>query len=76
VAGERSADEIQREIEDARVALAGAVDEIAYRTNPKRVSQSLKESLLEKANSPQGRAIIAGTGVVVVFVVVRRFRKK
>jgi len=76
VAGERSADEIQREIEDARVALAGAVDEIAYRTNPKRVSQSLKESLLEKANSPQGRAIIAGTGVVVVFVVVRRFRKQ
>ena len=76
MAGERSADEIQREIEDARVALAGAVDEIAYRTNPKRVSQSLKESLLEKANSPQGRAIIAGTGVVVVFVVVRRFRKK
>jgi hypothetical protein len=75
VAGERSADDIQHEIEEARIALAGAVDEIAYRTNPKRISRSLKQSLLEKASSPQGRAIIAGTGVVVVFVAIRRFRK-
>jgi hypothetical protein len=76
VAGERSADEIQRDIEAARVSLAGAVDEIAYRTNPKRVGDSVKKTLREKAATPQGQAIIAGTGLVVVVLVVRRFRKR
>jgi hypothetical protein len=55
---ERGADDIQREIESARVKLAGAVDQLAYRTSPKRVSETFKQTLKEKAQSTQGRIVI------------------
>ena len=71
---ERGADDIQREIESARVKLAGAVDQLAYRTSPKRVSETIKQTLKEKAQSTQGRIVIGVTGGVVVILVVRRFR--
>jgi osmotically-inducible protein OsmY len=73
---ERGADDIQREIESARVKLAGAVDQLAYRTSPKRVSESLKQTLKEKAQSTQGRIVIGATGGVVVLLVVRRIRRR
>jgi Protein of unknown function (DUF3618) len=76
VAGERTADEIQRDIEQARASLATAVDQLAERTSPKRIADNAKQSLREKAQTPQGQAVIAGVGVLVVFVVVRRFRKR
>jgi hypothetical protein len=72
---DRSPEDIQREIEQARVSLADAVDQIAYRTNPKRLSEQLKQSLKAKAQSPQGRAVIGAAGVIVVLLVVRRVRK-
>jgi hypothetical protein len=73
---ERSADEIQADIEQARVTLANSVDEITYRTNPKRVSENVKKSLREKATTPQGQAVLAGAGVLVLVVVIRRFRRR
>jgi hypothetical protein len=72
---ERSADEIQREIERSRAALAETVDQLAYRTNPKRVGDKLRQTLREKAATPQGRAVIGVVGGVVVLLVVRRIRK-
>jgi hypothetical protein len=75
VAGERSADDIQRDIENSRAALASAVDQLAYRSNPKRVMENAKKTLREKAQSPQGRAVIAVTGGFVVIVIIRRIRK-
>ena len=73
---ERDADAIQREIEQARVNRADAVDQIAYRTNPKRVSENVKATLLEKAQSPAGMAVLGGTGLLVVLLVVRRVRNR
>jgi hypothetical protein len=75
VAGERSADDIQRDIENSRAALASAVDQLAYRSNPKRVMENAKKTLRERAQSPQGRAVIAVTGGLVVIVIIRRIRK-
>jgi osmotically-inducible protein OsmY len=75
VAGERNADDIQRDIEQSRAALAEAVDQLAYRTNPKRVSDTVKQSLKDKAQSPQGRIVIGVTGGVLVLLVIKRFRK-
>ena len=75
MAGERSADQIQREIEQARVTLAQSVDQIADRTSPKRLSNNLKQSVMARVQTPQGQAIIAGTGVVLVIVLVRRHRR-
>jgi hypothetical protein len=73
--GERSADDIQRDIEKSRAALAEAVDQLAYRANPKRVAEKAKQTLRQKAQSPQGRAIIGVTGGLVVLLIVRRIRK-
>jgi osmotically-inducible protein OsmY len=74
--GERNADEIQRDIEQSRIALAEAVDQLAYRTNPKRVSDNLKQSVREKAQSTQGRIAIGVAGGVVALLIIRRFRKR
>jgi osmotically-inducible protein OsmY len=72
---ERSADDIQRDIERSRAALAEAVDEIAYRTNPKRVRDNVKQTLREKAQSPQGKIVIGVAGGVVVLLIIKRVRK-
>lgn len=76
MAGERNPEEIQRDIEQARASLAIAVDQLAYRTNPKRVADNAKKSLVAKAQTPQGMAVIGGAGALVVFLVVRRIRKR
>jgi len=73
---ERDADAIQHEIEQARVSLASTVDQITYRTNPKRVSEGVKRALIEKAQTPAGKAVIGGTGLVVVLLIVRRIRNR
>jgi hypothetical protein len=73
---DRSPEDIQREIEQARVSLADAVDQIAYRTSPKRLGEQVKQSLKQKAQSPQGRAVIGAAGLVVVLLVVRRVRNR
>jgi hypothetical protein len=75
VAADRSPDEIQRDIEQARASLAVAVDQLAYRTNPKRVTDNLKQSLMAKARTPRGQAVIAGAGLLVAIMVVRRIAK-
>jgi hypothetical protein len=72
---ERSPDEIQRDIERSRAALAAAVDQLAYRTNPKRVSEQVRAAVLERARSPQGQAVLGAVGLVVLVLVVRRVRK-
>jgi hypothetical protein len=73
---DREADDIKRDIEQSRAALAEAVDEIAFRTNPKRVADNAKKSLLEKAKSRQGQVVIGVAGATVVFLVVKRIRKR
>jgi hypothetical protein len=76
VAGERSADDIQRDIEKARAGLAESVDQLAYRTNPKRVADNAKLTLRAKATSPEGRIVIGVTGSLVVLLIIRRIRKR
>lgn len=71
---ERSADDIQRDIEQSRAALAAAVDQLAYRGNPKRMVEKVKDSVKEKAQTPAGKAVIVAAGGIVVFLVIRRIR--
>jgi hypothetical protein len=73
--GERSADDIQRDIEKSRAALADAVDQLAYRTNPKRAVDNVKQTLRQKAQSPQGRVVLGLTGGLVVLLIIRRITK-
>ena len=71
---ERSADEIQAEIERARASLAQTVDQISYRTSPKRLANNMLASLKERAKTPQGQAVIAGASALVLIIVIRRVR--
>ncbi|MDQ2748786.1 MAG: DUF3618 domain-containing protein [Pseudonocardiales bacterium] len=75
MAGERSADEIQRDIENARTSLAVAIDQLVYRTNPKRMADNLKQAVKEKAQSPQGKAVIGGAGALFGILLIRRIIK-
>jgi len=72
---ERSAEEIQREIEQARVSLAGSIDQIVERTSPKRLGETVKQTLRAKAQTPQGKAVLGGAGGLVVVLVVLRVRQ-
>lgn len=72
MAGDRTADDIQREIEQARTSLAVAVDQLAYRTSPRRLSEDIKIAVVAKAKSPQGKAVIAGAGAIVALLIIRR----
>jgi hypothetical protein len=75
VPDQRSAEEIQRDIQQARASLAVAVDQIAYRTSPKRVANNVKAALMAKARTPQGQAVLAGVGLLVLITVIRRVRR-
>jgi hypothetical protein len=72
VAAEKTADEIQRDIEQARASLAVAVDQLAERTSPKRIVNETRQSLIARAKSPAGMAIIGGTVAVLVGLLVIR----
>jgi osmotically-inducible protein OsmY len=73
---DRSADDIQHDIEQARAGLAEAVDQLAYRTNPKRLADEAKQGLRAKANTTQGRIVIGVTGGLVVLLIVKRIRNR
>lgn len=75
MAAERGPDEIQREIEAARVSLGDAVDEIAARTSPKKLTADAKTVAVEKLNSPVGRAVAGGVGLLFVVLIIKRLRK-
>jgi Protein of unknown function (DUF3618) len=75
VPGERSAEEIQQDIEQARTALADAVDQLAERTSPKRLVAQVKATVRQQAQSPAGKAVIGAAGALVLLLVIRRIRK-
>ncbi len=71
----RTAEDIQRDIEQARVSLAEAVDQLAERTSPKRLVDDTRHKLVAKARTPAGMAVIGGAGALVALLVIRRVRR-
>lgn len=70
MANDRTPTEIQRDIERARVDLASSLDQLAEQTSPKRLVNQARQSLIERATSPQGKKVIAGSVAVVVTILV------
>ncbi|MDR7303024.1 DUF3618 domain-containing protein [Haloactinomyces albus] len=68
----RDPDDIQRDIEKARDALAATLDELETKASPARVVESGKASIQEKLNDPKVRYALIGVGAVVAVVVVRK----
>lgn len=76
MAVDRSPEQIQQEIEAARVALASSLDQLAERTSPKRLAAQGKNRAAEFARSPQGMAVIGGVGLLFALLLVRRARRR
>ena len=68
----RSPEQIQQEIDAARESLAATLDELSFRTSPKRLSDQAKEKAQAFLQSPPGMALVGAVGLTVTFVVTRR----
>ncbi|MBI1759143.1 MAG: DUF3618 domain-containing protein [Actinobacteria bacterium] len=71
----RDPDTIQAEIEQARDRLAGALDQIATRYSPRAVAERGSRTVRAGLRSPAGVTAVGVAGVLVVLLVVRRFRR-
>ena len=68
----RDTESIEREIEKARNLLASTLDELTVRTNPKRLVENTKKTVLAKLNEPAVKYALIAVGSVVGLLVVRK----
>jgi len=73
---ERSGEQIQKEIEQARASLATTIDQLATRTSPKRLTDQAKQNAMAKAQTPAGKAAIGGAGLLLLLIVARKIGKR
>ncbi len=67
----RDTDSIEREIERARDQLAGTLDELSTRTNPKRLLAQAKDAARAKLDEPAIRYTLIGVGAIAAALVLR-----
>jgi hypothetical protein len=72
----RSPEQIQQEIDAARESLAATLDELAFRTSPKRLSDQGKAKAQAFLQSPPGIAIVSGVGLLVTIVITRKIVRR
>ncbi|KAA2261255.1 DUF3618 domain-containing protein [Solihabitans fulvus] len=68
----RDPDTIQREIEQARDALATTLDELGTRANPKRFVESGKASVRAKLDEPKVRYPLIAVAALLAFALLRK----
>ncbi|WP_433565072.1 DUF3618 domain-containing protein [Nocardia sp. CA-151230] len=72
----RDTEAIEREIEAARNRLASTLDELAVRTDPQRLADNAKRSVMAKLNEPKIKYSLIGAGALVAtLIVVKIFRR-
>ncbi|CAN3130042.1 DUF3618 domain-containing protein [Mycobacterium sp. smrl_JER01] len=72
---DRDPDTIKAEIDQAREQLAITVDSLTVRANPRRIADDLKAGMIRFVTKPQVAISLAGVGVVIVVLTVRRIRQ-
>ena len=68
----RDPDTIQREIEQARDALASTLDQLSTQANPKKLVEGAKASAVSKLNQPKVKYPLIGIGVLIVLLLLRK----
>jgi hypothetical protein len=68
----RDPEAIEREIEQAREALAATLDELTDRANPKRFVESGKASVQQRLSDPRVRYPLIALGVLIAVALLRR----
>ncbi|MFT4127996.1 MAG: DUF3618 domain-containing protein [Gordonia sp. (in: high G+C Gram-positive bacteria)] len=65
-------DRIEQDIAKAREELAGTLDALVERANPQRLADDAKATAVATLNKPAVKYTLAGVGVVVVVLVIRK----
>jgi hypothetical protein len=73
---DRDPDTIKSEIDVARDQLASTVDALAERTNPRKLVDDAKTSVVHFVTKPAVLVSIAGLGTVVLVIWVRSRRRR
>jgi hypothetical protein len=68
----RDADTIERDIEQARDALAATLQEIGTRANPQRLVEAGKEQVEATMADPRVRYTLMGIGALIVLLLLRK----
>jgi hypothetical protein len=68
----RDPDTIQRDIEQAREALASTLDQLGTKASPKKLVDDATASVKSKFDDPKVKAVLIGVGVLVAVLVVRK----
>jgi hypothetical protein len=68
----RDPDTIQREIEQARDALASTLDQLGTQANPKKLVADAKASAVSKLGDPKIKYPLIGFGALIVLLLLRK----
>jgi len=68
----RDPDTIQREIEQAREALASTLDQLGDRANPRKLVDTAKTSAVSTLNSPKVKFPLIAFAALIVLVLLRK----
>lgn len=71
----RDADAIEKEIAQARAALAGALDELSERANPQKLTDQGKEMAAQKWAEPKIKYTVIAVGTLVGLLLLRKLIK-
>ena len=72
---DRDPETIRQDIDAARDQLALTVDNLAERANPRRIVDDVKSGVLRFVKKPPVAISLAGVGVVLVVLFVRKLRR-
>ncbi|MCV7314761.1 DUF3618 domain-containing protein [Mycolicibacillus parakoreensis] len=73
---DRDPDTIKKDIDQARDQLASTVDLLAERANPRRLADDVKATAVRILKKPAVTVSLAGAGVLVVALTVRKIRNR
>jgi hypothetical protein len=68
----RDPDAIQREIEQARNALASTLDQLSTQANPKKLVADAKAGAVSKLNDPKVKYPLIGLAALIVLLLLRK----
>jgi hypothetical protein len=68
--------QIQLEIDAARESLAATLDQLTYRTSPKRLRERGQEAVTRFLQTPAGMAAVGAVGLLVTLAVVQKIRHR
>lgn len=68
----RDPDTIQKEIEQARDALASTLDQLSTQANPKKLVADAKASAVSKFNDPRVKYPVIGVLALIVLLLLRK----